>query len=188
MNMSDNALPAFPYFIWISGCCRVCVQRLRMMTLVVGGLTSYAIISSAIVYPHSLAYFNELVGGPENGANHLLNSNIDWGQDLYLLKKWVDEHPEVTDLKLAYFGYFDPAFAGPNYRSPDCSDVDGTGRSATVRPGWYAISVTFIKGLPYFTYKGDGTKVQLAHGALLAFDKKDPVWRAGQSIYVFKIE
>jgi len=38
--------------------------------------------SSLRVYPHQLAYFNELAGGPENGWRHLLGSNFDWGQDL----------------------------------------------------------------------------------------------------------
>ncbi len=28
---------------------------------------------------HSISYFNELAGGPENGSAHLLDSNIDWG-------------------------------------------------------------------------------------------------------------
>ncbi|MFO1040840.1 MAG: hypothetical protein U0941_03590 [Planctomycetaceae bacterium] len=32
-------------------------------------------------YPHQLAYFNEIAGGPLNGWRHLLGSNLDWGQD-----------------------------------------------------------------------------------------------------------
>ncbi len=41
--------------------------------------------STLSVYPHQLAYFNELAGGPENGHRHLLHSNLDWGQDWILL-------------------------------------------------------------------------------------------------------
>jgi hypothetical protein len=61
----------------------------------------WSIASSLGVYPHSLSYFNELVGGPANGHAHLLDSNIDWGQDLLLLKEWLDAHPEASPLGLA---------------------------------------------------------------------------------------
>lgn len=44
--------------------------------------------SSLSIYPHSLSYFNESVGGPLNGPHHLLGSNVDWGQDLLYLEEW----------------------------------------------------------------------------------------------------
>ena len=56
-------------------------------------------------------HFNELVGGPKGGPNHLVDSNVDWGVDLLFLKKWLDEHPEASPLGLAYFGMFDPRVA-----------------------------------------------------------------------------
>ena len=40
---------------------------------------------SAITRSH-LAYFNELAGGPLGGREHLLDSNLDWGQNLGGLK------------------------------------------------------------------------------------------------------
>ena len=36
-----------------------------------------------------------LTAGPRNGPRHLLDSNIDWGQDLFYLKDWLDAHPDV---------------------------------------------------------------------------------------------
>jgi len=42
---------------------------------------------TALVYPHYLAFFNQSIGGPHNGYKWLADSNIDWGQDLKLLKK-----------------------------------------------------------------------------------------------------
>lgn len=47
----------------------------------VASLACWTIGSSLWVYPHSLSYFNESIGGPLNGAAHLLGSNVDWGQD-----------------------------------------------------------------------------------------------------------
>ena len=42
------------------------------------------------MYPHYLAYFNPLAGGPGNGYKHLVDSSLDWGQDLPGLKRWVE--------------------------------------------------------------------------------------------------
>jgi hypothetical protein len=49
-------------------------------------LLLWSVVSSCWIYPHTLAYFNELVGGPLEGPRHLLGSSVDWGQDQrYLL-------------------------------------------------------------------------------------------------------
>ena len=79
---------------------------------------AWAVVSSLLVYPHSLSYFNELAGGPAHGSEHLLDSNIDWGQDLLYLRDWLKEHPEARPLQLAYFGYFDPRVAGIEFELP----------------------------------------------------------------------
>ncbi len=56
-----------------------------------------ATLASALsVYPHELAYFNELAGGPRNGHLHLLHSNLDWGQDLLRAAEWERQHPMAT--------------------------------------------------------------------------------------------
>lgn len=59
--------------------------------LTVAGLVA-AIASSLRVYPHQLAYFNELSGGPESGYRHLLASNLDWEQDLLSVVEWMESH------------------------------------------------------------------------------------------------
>lgn len=52
--------------------------------------------SSLWIYPHSLSYFNEAVGGPLNGAAHLLGSNLDWGQDLSRLVVGGHQKPRTV--------------------------------------------------------------------------------------------
>ncbi len=49
---------------------------------------------SLAMFPHSHAYFNAFIGGPQNGPLHLLDSNVDWGQDLLLLERWAIAHTE----------------------------------------------------------------------------------------------
>ena len=64
-------------------------------------------------YPHYLAYFNWVAGGPANGYKHLVDSSLDWGQDLPGLKRWLKEHdldaPGKVPVYLAYFGKAEPA-------------------------------------------------------------------------------
>jgi len=49
-----------------------------------------------------MSYFNELAGKPTNYPKYLLGSNIDWGQDSYALKTWVEKHPEAKPLFISY--------------------------------------------------------------------------------------
>jgi hypothetical protein len=86
-------------------------------------------------YPHSLSYFNELIGGPAHGPEHLLGSNVDWGQDLRYLKWWADAHPEARPLHLAYDVMFDPGNVGFDFALPIRRTLD---------PGWYAIGVNLL--------------------------------------------
>src|SRR5206468_1049993 len=53
------------------------------------------------VHPEYLAYFNEVAGGIKGGRTHLLDSNLDWGQDLHELKRFLHDHP-IQPLSLAY--------------------------------------------------------------------------------------
>ena len=45
---------------------------------------------SLYIAPDFLAYFNELDGGPGEAYKHLVDSSLDWGQDLPGLKAWLD--------------------------------------------------------------------------------------------------
>ena len=42
------------------------------------------------VHPNYLAYFNEAAGGPAQGWRWLVDSNVDWGQELPGLKRYMD--------------------------------------------------------------------------------------------------
>jgi hypothetical protein len=154
---SRYAIPLLPFlFIWTSKAGRLFEVRPsarkspRLATAVAAAL-AWSITSSLWAYPHSLSYFNELVGGPKHGAEHLLNSNIDWGQDLFHLKHWLDEHPEVSLDGLAYFGSYPAILAGipetpfpPRGPAIPPSDPDAAGDELGPRPAWYAVSVNHL--------------------------------------------
>lgn len=153
-------------------------------------LTS-AVASSSMRFPHSFAYFNELAGGPKNGHAHLLDSNIDWGQDLIELKQWLDERPELGMIGVATKSQFDPSFVGIRYTDvptmPEAGAENPTTESRYLsgpHPGWYAVSVNAIRGWL-------GNSLIEARGSLANkyeyFRAFEPVERIGYSIYIYHI-
>jgi 4-amino-4-deoxy-L-arabinose transferase-like glycosyltransferase len=153
-----------------------------------------AAVSSLAVYPHSMSYFNELAGGPERGHEHLLDSNMDWGQDLLYLKRWLDEHPEAQALGLAFFGRFDPNAAGIEFTLPPVlppSPDEWAGLPLDQlgpRPGWYAVSVNLMHGAHVRVSAGGGKSVNLEEGFFEYFRWFKPVARAGYSIYIYHLD
>lgn len=90
-------------------------------------------------HPHHLAYFNEWAGGPVHGKRLLIDSNLDWGQDLHGLAAYLRE-AKIEKLGLAYFGTVHPHSLHISYAIPP------THRPL---PGDYAISVNFEAGRPF---------------------------------------
>ena len=81
---SRYAIPTLPFlFIWTSKAAHAFETRGRAMAALVGVAVVWSMGSSLFIYPHSISYFNEITGGPKNGPEHLLDSNTDWGQDLF---------------------------------------------------------------------------------------------------------
>ena len=144
-------LPVVPFmFIWGSKVGRAfTLGDCALGRLVAAGLT-WSIASGLWIYPHSLSYFNELVGGPRGGPKHLLFSNISWGQDLLYLRRWYDRHPEARPLAVEYdLSLVNPLVAGIEHiRAPrgpaqpggTKQEVNGCGP----QPGWYAMNINRI--------------------------------------------
>ncbi len=177
------ALPALPFFlIWTARAGQVLVtgQKVLSSLLIVGIV--WATGSSLRYVPHSLSYFNELAGGPEAGHFHLIDSNVDWGQDLFLLQDWLAEHPEVGKIGLVYYGQFNPRVAGIDFFLPEDSPVAGR------TPGWYAVSVTMMHGMPFWQTAPDGQQYWCKPDGFIDFLERTPVDRVGYSLLIFRIE
>jgi hypothetical protein len=64
-------------------------------------------------WPDYLAYFNPIGGGPSVGYRHLVDSSLDWGQDLPGLKTWLGANTvPATNVYLSYFGTGEPQYYG----------------------------------------------------------------------------
>jgi 4-amino-4-deoxy-L-arabinose transferase-like glycosyltransferase len=48
--------------------------------------------TALLAHPDYLKYFNEFAGGKRNGYRYLLDSNLDWGQDVKPLRKFLEDH------------------------------------------------------------------------------------------------
>jgi hypothetical protein len=117
------------------------------------------------------------VGGPKGGHWHLENSNVDWGQDLLFLKRWLDAHPEASGLGVAFGNNCDPKLAGIEYTHPPAGPDARSGEvvhrePAGPLPGWYAVGVDQLH-LP-----------SRRHSYFLQFE---PVATAGYSIWIYHI-
>ncbi|MSR56113.1 MAG: phospholipid carrier-dependent glycosyltransferase [Planctomycetaceae bacterium] len=135
-------------------------------------------------HPHHLAYFNELSGGPVGGRNHLLDSNLDWGQDLRELRDYLHD-TGIEKVSLAYFGMVPPAQLGINYRLPPSStQIIAAGG---VPPGWYAVSVNFVQGRPH-TIRDADDRIRAAGGNEFGYFRGlTPTARIGGSIDVYQV-
>jgi 4-amino-4-deoxy-L-arabinose transferase-like glycosyltransferase len=179
-----HILPIYPLlFVWVG----VSVAQwlpLRgdwVRRAVVAVLLAGSIASSLLVHPHYLAYFNELVGGPRNGYKFLVDSNLDWGQDLKFLKYWVERN-EIHGINLAYFGTADPKYYRMNVlHLPGAPFFVPPERQQTIDlPGYVAVSATLLQGL----YLPPGIP-QDFYAPLM---KRKPKKVIGHSIFVYWVE
>ena len=67
------------------------------------------IAATVQISPHYLAYFNWASGGPDRVPARLIDSNLDWGQDLVALRQWCRENLGDEPIGLAYFGQINPS-------------------------------------------------------------------------------
>ena len=88
----------------------------RYIAVPVAALGVWLVLGALRVSPHYLAYFNQIAGGPGNGYRCLVDSNLDWGQDLKGLKRYMDRNG-ITSIKLSYFGTVNPRQYGIAYEA-----------------------------------------------------------------------
>jgi hypothetical protein len=112
-----HLLPIYPFLFILTSAILLGERRSifgRVMNFAAILLGMVMVVESASIHPDYLAYFNVLAGGPQNGPRYLIDSNLDWGQDLKKLRKWTLGHPGIP-LCLSYFGRADPEYYGIHY-------------------------------------------------------------------------
>lgn len=210
-------LPIFPFIYvsagklapWAAG---IAVKSKRLAAVSCVGLAVAATAAATVwIHPHYLAYFNVASGGPDRGASHLIDSNIDWGQDLINLRRWLAENAPNERVGLAYFGQINPRIfelrgegfdwflpppepesLGNNPLPPRyLLDPDGF----RLKPGLYAVSASLVQGLPWRVYESpfgiyDRTR-WVPYGvwtnAFGYFRELTPFKKLGYSIFLYRV-
>jgi 4-amino-4-deoxy-L-arabinose transferase-like glycosyltransferase len=174
-----HVLPAYPFLlVFIARLVHYKTQHQTLAGWVLGLLCIWTVWETALIYPHYLAYFNGLVGGPRGGCYVLVDSNLDWGQDLKGLKSYMERNG-IEKVKLGYFGMSDPAYYGVAYELLPSYVVKGrpmcqAESQETLRlQGTVAVSATLLQGL---YCPGDVYRVL----------RLQPTATIGYSIYVFR--
>ena len=181
-----HALPALPFavvvavgiFTW-----QPIARRQQAATLAGVVLVLWCVVEAARFFPHQEAYFNQLAGPWQRWSTLLVDSNLDWGQDLPALRE-VMAARGIEQVNLAYFGNAAPEKYGivyaplPSFRR----FVDGVELLAynpyTPEPGWYAISATSLRL---------GTLLPGGVDLYRFFQTRTPDDRAGYSIYLYHV-
>jgi hypothetical protein len=206
-------LPIYPYVFITTGLLGAFAVRGRTRTVriaarcVIAFGLAFALAATASIHPHYLAFFNWASGGPTRGSEHLIDSNIDWGQDLVGLAKRVREIAPGERIGLAYFGQVNPNLlnargegfdwflppALPGTAGPIPSNAPRVGFAKRLTPGLYAVSVSILRGLPWSLYDPSPSSIYPAwrvdFDAFAYFRELEPIDRVGigYSILIYRL-
>jgi hypothetical protein len=128
-------LPFLPFFyLFISRVGKGFVLKQHSIRIITSACLLWIVGSSLWYYPCSMAYFNEIIP-VQKRPEILLGSNIDWGQNAYFLKSYLEKHPEVSPVKIVYSCPEDISRLGIKTEGEPPYQPE---------PGWYALGVNDI--------------------------------------------
>jgi hypothetical protein len=154
-------------------------------------LATCGALSSLFYFPHSLSYFNELVGGPSQGYRYLSGTNVDWGHNVFYLRDelkrrgWDSVGASLWtryDLKLT--GIQAEITKIPKWSSESLLEKPED-RGKVLLPGRYAVSVCIVQGtmgVPGGTKKGEPIDNGYTY-----FQEFKPVGHIGYSIWLYEL-
>jgi hypothetical protein len=166
-----HILPIYPFlYAGIAGLlASLPMRRAAMVAMLVLGAAQAA--ESASISPDYLAFFNALSGGPGRGPEYLVDSNIDWGQDVKKLVRWLDAHG-TRRARIYYFGNAQMRYYGVDEIGwPDPLD----------QKGWDEVDdFCVVNVTPLF-----GVYAPL--NALTPLRMREPIAKIGWSMYVYDL-
>lgn len=166
-------LPVLPLaLIYMGRLVPVLETRPRPVRLAALALLALYPLSALLATPNTIDYFNVLARG--RGDEILLDSNIDWGQGLKRVRRYMDRQG-IDHIGLAYFGHVDPALYGIDFHIPRPDE-----------PGLVAVSANFLHGYGYATF-AFGRMVPVPAGAFTWIARYPRVADLGGGMFVYKI-
>lgn len=126
-------LPVYPFMCLIAALVTRIDIRAPWRARVVCVALAWQLGIALWIYPDYLAFFNLTVGGPSRGAEVLLDSNLDWGQDLKGLGRYLHDQ-KIDKIYVDYFGRA-------------CLRYYGVKSTPDFEGGSIAVSATNLKGV-----------------------------------------
>ncbi len=114
-------------------------------------LLGWFVVSTSLIHPDYLAYFNEI--GGSHPEEILIDSDLDWGQDLLRLEHRLREK-NIDSVSLAYFGTADLA----RHNLPIFQQLDS---AEAPQYRWVAASIVKVKGIDGYEWLQRYTPVEL---------------------------
>jgi 4-amino-4-deoxy-L-arabinose transferase-like glycosyltransferase len=142
--------------------------RSRAVAAAVVALITWQVVASVRAHPDYLAYFNELAS--RHPENVLVDSDLDWGQDLWRLSAVLKEQ-HIDSVSLVYAG--SPQLDLTQFGLPPFRVL----KPYEQADGWVAISLLRLKA------GGLGFPVD----GFSWLDTYKPQYRAGPSIWIFHV-
>lgn len=141
-----HLLPTYPAIFVAAGALGSwIISRSRVRAGVVALLVGAQSAEAARIAPDYIAYFNILGGGPEAGHRHLVDSSLDWGQDLPGLTRWLEAHAGEMPVFLSYFGTGEPDYYRIRARRlPFVNGFKIPQPYVRLEPGLYCVGATML--------------------------------------------
>jgi 4-amino-4-deoxy-L-arabinose transferase-like glycosyltransferase len=138
------------------------------------------VLSSCLIHPHYLAYFNVLAGGPDNGWRVAVDSNIEWGQDMAALPDYLAKH-QIETIYGMWMTMTPPEVYGLNVQPLARSGAlqgDALFNPERPSPGTYILGVSHLQGA-----------FDEEIGTTFAwFRQRAPDDKIGYSLFVYEVE
>jgi hypothetical protein len=152
-----HILPLYPILFILSGSlARAHLPKRGAWAALI--LTGGALAESLTIRPHYLAFFNQLVGGPAEGWRHLVDSSLDWGQNVPRLAKWLNDNRAPGErVYVSMFGSDDIYYHG--IQAEELAPYFNFGRGRRLEDlsaGIYCISATMLQDV-YSPFSGSWT-------------------------------
>ncbi len=147
---------------------------------------AYGCASSLLAYPGYLAYFNEIAGGKRRGYYVAIDSNFDWGIDLYRLKLYAKKH-NIKKIYLLYFGTGNARYYLGNRFEPWPRKPLVEGEYLAVSAHFRAQAQALNRQRQEFTHTNVSTLQQIEPQTLRWLLSLKPTAIVGDSILIYKI-
>jgi hypothetical protein len=147
----------------------------RVFNAVVAALLGWHAVTAIVAFPSYIAYFNPFIGSHRNADRVLIDSNLDWGQDLRRLAQWTRDHG-IDVMRVHYFGAgsveHEMGDRGARWTAP---------RQELLPKGWFAVSRHFYR------LSFDPTRSPIDYDRYLQASGAEFVTSIGGSIDVYRV-